>query len=51
MGELRKVNRKIKAAMKIFIKNEDDGALKSMTKLIKQREEILKNINKDISDV
>lgn len=51
MGELRKINRKIKAAMRIFIKNEDDGALKSVAKLSKQREEILKNINKDISDV
>lgn len=51
MGELRKVNRKIKAAMRIFIKNEDTGALKSVVKLIKQREEILKNINKENTDV
>lgn len=51
MSKLNKINRKIKAAMKIFIKNEDDGALKSVAKLIKQREEILKNINMDISDV
>lgn len=44
MSDLSKVNRKLKAAMKIFIKNEDDGALRSIAKLTKERQLILENL-------
>jgi len=45
MSELRKVNRKLKAAMRLFIKHEDDGALRSIAKLSKERKLILENLN------
>lgn len=45
MSKLSKVNRKLKSAMKIFIKNEDDGALRSIVKLSKERQLILENLN------
>lgn len=44
MSKLSKVNRKLKAAMKVFIKNEDEGALRSIQKLIKERELVLKTL-------
>ena len=45
MSKLSKVNRKLKSAMKIFIKNEDEGALHSIAKLSKERKLILENLN------
>jgi len=41
MSKLSKVNRKLKAAMRIFIKNEDDAALRGIAKLSKERKLIL----------
>jgi len=45
MTKLSKVNRKLKSAMKIFIKNDDDGALRSIAKLSKERKLILENLD------
>lgn len=40
-NEIKKINRKLKAAMTIFIKNEDTNALNSIMKLIKERELVI----------
>jgi hypothetical protein len=45
MSELSKINRKLKSAMKIFIKHEDEGALRSIVKLSKERRLALENLN------
>ena len=41
-NEIGRINRKIKAAMTRFIKHEDDTSFKSIFKLAKEREELLK---------
>jgi hypothetical protein len=46
MSKLSKVNRKLKSAMKVFIKNEDEGSLRGIEKLSKERQMILDNLNK-----
>jgi hypothetical protein len=45
MSKLSKINRKLKSAMKQFIKNEDVGALRSIAKLSKERQLALENLN------
>tara|TARA_R110000851_G_scaffold312815_1_gene474187 strand:+ start:824 stop:985 length:162 start_codon:yes stop_codon:yes gene_type:complete len=45
MSKLSKINRKLKAAMKMFIKHEDVGALRSIAKLSKERQLALENLN------
>jgi hypothetical protein len=45
MSKLSKINRKLKSAMKQFIKNEDSGALRSIANLTKERELALENLN------
>jgi len=47
MSKLSKVNRKLKSAMKVFIKNEDEGALRSIEKLTKERQLILDKLTED----
>ena len=42
LNEIGRINRKIKAAMKRFIQHEDETAFKSIYKLAKEREELLK---------
>lgn len=41
-NEIGRINRKIKAAMTRFIKHEDESSFKSIFKLAKEREELLK---------
>jgi len=45
MYKLKKINRKIKAGMVKFIKNEDPGALKSVVKLSKERDVYLQSLS------
>lgn len=40
-NKIKKINRKLKAAMKLFIDHEDTNALKSIAKLMKEREIVL----------
>lgn len=41
-NEIARINRKIKAAMKRFIEHEDETAFRSISRLAKEREELLK---------
>lgn len=45
MSDLSKINRKLKSAMKIFIKTEDEGSLRGIEKLSKERQLILDNLS------
>ena len=45
MSKLSKINRKLKAAMEMFIKHEDVGALHSIIRLSKERRLALENLN------
>jgi hypothetical protein len=42
MSNLSKINRKLKSAMKLFIKHEDEGALRIIVKLSEARQESIK---------
>jgi hypothetical protein len=44
MSKLSKVNRKLKSAMKVFIKNEDESALQGIAKLTNERKLILETL-------
>lgn len=48
MSKLKKINRKLKSAMKIFIKHEDESALRGVENLIKERRIIQENLLKDL---
>tara|TARA_R110000796_G_scaffold12575_5_gene41519 strand:- start:1055 stop:1210 length:156 start_codon:yes stop_codon:yes gene_type:complete len=45
MSDLSKINRKLKSAMKLFIKHEDEGALRSITRLSEARQAALQNVS------
>ena len=47
-SDLNRINRKLKSAMKRFIEHDDEGALKSIEKLTKQREEFMESYIKAI---
>ena len=47
MSKLSKINRKLKSAMKVFIKNEDESALKGIAKLTIERQLILENLKEE----
>lgn len=50
MSKLSKINRKLKSAMKVFIKAEDEGSLRGIEKLVKERQMLLNNLSEKKSD-